>query len=238
MADSTYNEKVIKGILHAMSITAKDVKDDFASSISRSNDNGLYSAVWARRSDDLENQFHPYSEITVFHIKRTTLWQIDPVFDRNTGILYLLFSDTNLEQVRKKFIRTGKSNHYSVSFLLKNIGLLPMETEQTELFSLTTEEILAANMRKQQDIEKMLGKDAEFVNKIVIVNVAYHEDEAIAALFQEYTDGFELSSQMDVSHMLDPQYYGDSSMDDDATEPIEFNQPLVKLKDIKKIEGN
>lgn len=234
---STSKEQIIiDGILHAMSITEKDVVDDFKGSISKTNTNGLSFAVWARRSDDLENQFAKHDDIKVFHIERTKLWQIDPVFDKKNGNIYLLFSDATLSQVRNKYVKKGKSTHYSVSFLLKNTGLLPMDGETVELFPFTEEEIERLNLRRQKDIEKMLGKDAENVKNVIMVSVSYHEGEAIAALLQEYTANFELSSERDVSFMLDTAFSGDTTMEDDDTQPMETEQPLVTLKSIKKTE--
>lgn len=237
MKVATSKEQVIiDGILHAMSITEKDVIDDFKGSISKTNGNGLSFNVWARRSDDLENQFAKHNDIEVFHIERTKLWQIDPVFDKTTGNIYLLFSDTTLSQVRNKYVKKGKSTHYSVSFILKNVDLLPMDGETVELIPFTDEEIERLNLRRQKDIEKMLGKDAENVKKVIMVSVSYHDGEAIAALFQEYTANFELSSEKDVSYMLNTAYSGDSIMYDDGTRPMESEQPLVTLKSIKKTE--
>jgi hypothetical protein len=227
---------IIDGILHAMSITEKDVVDDFKGSISKTNKNGLSFAVWARRSDDLENQFAKHDDIKVFHIERTKLWQIDPVFDKKTGNIYLLFSDATLSQVRNKYVKKGKSTHYSVSFLLKNTGLLPMDGETVELVPFTEEETERLNLRRQKDIEKMLGKNAENVKNVIMVSVSYHEGEAIAALRQEYTANFELSSERDVSFMLDTAFSGDTTMEDDGTQPMETEQPLVTLKSIKKTE--
>lgn len=227
---------IINGILHAMSITEKDVVDDFKGSISKTNKNGLSFAVWARRSDDLENQFAKHDDIEVFHIERTKLWQIDPVFDKKTGSIYLLFSDATLSQVRNKYVKNGKSTHYSVSFLLKNTGLLPMNGEAVELVPFTKEETERLNLRRQKDIEKMLGKDAENVKNVIMVSVSYHEGEAIAALLQEYTANFELSSERDVSFMLDTAFPGDTTMEDDGTQLMETEQPLVTLKSIKKTE--
>lgn len=235
MAIATDMERiVIEGILHAMSITGKDVVDDFEEAISKSNKNGLPASVWARRSDDLEAQFSKFDEIEVFHIKRTSLWQIDPVFDRGNGVLYLLFSDKNLSQVKNKYLKQGKSSHYSVSFLLKNIGLLPMENEQLELVPIGDEEIEKLNYKRQKDIEKMVGEDASNIKNVKMVSVTYHEDEAIAALLQEYTSDFLLSSERDISDLLDTQYFGDNIMSDDTSDSVESRQSLVTLKDINK----
>ncbi|MBS4220556.1 hypothetical protein KHA96_19835 [Bacillus sp. FJAT-49711] len=236
MAIATDMEQiVIEGILHAMSITGKDVVDDFEEAISKSNKNGLHASVWARRSDDLEAQFSKFDEIEVFHIKRTSLWQIDPVFDRSNGVLYLLFSDINLSQVKNKYIKQGKNSHYSVSFLLKNIGLLPMEeNEQLELVPIDDETIEELNNKRQKDIEKMIGKDATNIKKVKMVSVTYHEDEAIAALLQEYTSDFLLSSEWDISDLLDTQYFGDNIMSDNTSDSVESTQSLVTLKDITK----
>lgn len=235
MAIATDMEQiVIEGILHAMSITNKDVVDDFEEAISKSNKNGLYASVWARRSDDLEAQFSKFDEIEVFHIKRTSLWQIDPVFDRSNGVLYLLFSANNLSQVRKKYMKKGESTHYSVSFLLKNIGLLPMDNEQLEFIPIANEEIEELNLKRQKDIEKMIGKDASNIKNVKMVSVTYHEDEAIAALLQEYTSDFLLSSERDISDLLDTQYFGDNIMSDDTSDSVESRQSLVTLKDINK----
>ena len=237
MKIATSKEQIIvDGILHAMSITEQDVIDDFKGSISKTNRNGLYFNVWARRSDDLEDQFENFPEIEILHIKRTKLWQIDPVFNRENGNLYFLFSDKNLAQIRNKYIKKGSSSHYSVSFLLKNIGLLPIENENIELIPFTEEEIEEQNTKRQKDIEKMIGNDAELVKKVIMVSVSYHEGEAIAALRQEYTSNFELSSETDISYMLDISYSGDNIMDDEGTQPIESEQPLVTLKSIEKTE--
>ena len=227
-------ELIINKILHAMSITEKDVIDDFKGSISKTNNNGLPSNVWARRSDYLEDCFRKFDGVEVFHIERTKLWQIDPVFNRESGNLYLLFSDKNLAKVRNKYISKGTSTHYSVSFLLKNISLLPIEGEKIELVPLTDQEIDKQNINRQKDIEKMLGKDAKYVKKVIMVSVSYHDGEAIAALLQEYSSDFELSTEKDVSYMLNTSYLGDRIMSDEGTRPIESEQPLVKLKNIKK----
>ena len=239
MAIATDTEQiVIEGILHAMSITGKDVIDDFEEAISKSNKNGLYASVWARRSDDLEAQFSEFDEIEVFHIKRTSLWQIDPVFDRCNGVLYLLFSANNLSQVRKKYMKKGESSHYSFSFLLKNIGLLPMDNEQLEFIPVANEEIEKLNLKRQKDIKKMIGEDASNIKNVKIVSVTYHEGEAIEALLQEYTPEFLLSSERDISDLLVTQYFGDNIMSDDTSDSIESRQPLVTLKDINKTIGD
>lgn len=225
---------IINGILHAMSITEKDVIDDFKNSISKTNKNGLYPNVWARRSDDLESQFEMHSEIEVLHIERTKLWQIDPVFDKENGNLYLLFSQPNLSRVRKRYITKGVSSHYSISFLLKNIGLLPMDGENVELVPFTEEEIEKQHIKKNQEIEKMIGKYAELVKKVIMVSVSYHDGEAIAASLEEYTPNFELSAEVDLSDMLNVAYSGDTMMKDEETQSVELQEPLVKLKNNRK----
>lgn len=105
-AAATIKEQyVIKGILQAMSITEIDVIDDFEGSISKSNKNGIFFNVWARRSDFLDDYFEKFENIEIFHIQRTKLWQIDPVFNRSTGNLYLLFTDKTLSQVKRKHLK-------------------------------------------------------------------------------------------------------------------------------------
>ena len=111
-----------------------------------------------------------------------------------------------------------------------------MDGETVKLVPFTEEETERLNLRRQKDIEKMLGKDAENVKNVIMVSVSYHEGEAIAALLQEYTANFELSSERDVSFMLDTAFSGDTTMEDDGTQPMETEQPLVTLKSIKKTE--
>lgn len=231
-------QEVIEGILRAMSITEIDVIDDFEGSISKSNKNGIFFNVWARRSDFLDDHFSELDDIEVFHIQRTKLWQIDPVFNRSTGNLYLLFTDKTLAQVKRKYLKKGTSTHYSVSFLLKNLDLLPLDGENVELFPFTEEEVGKENQRRQKDIEKMLGKNAEHVKKVIMISVSYHESEAIAALMQEYTKNFELSAETDISYMLNTSYVGDNHMEDEGTHPVELEQPLVKLKNIEITKNN
>lgn len=227
-------ERVIEGILHAMSITEKDVSDDFKNSISRTNKNGLHSNVWARRSDVLENQFKEFAQIEVLHIERSKLWQIDPVFNKETGDLYLLFSDTNLSQVRRKFIKRGHSTHYSASLLLKNDSLIPLKDEQLELIPLGESEIEKQNSNKQKDIEEMLGENSQNVKTVIMVSVNYFKGEAIAASLKKYTNNFELSFEKDISDMLVTSYSGDNSMNDEGTKEFEEEKTLVSLKETKK----
>ncbi|MGX7198085.1 DUF5986 family protein [Enterococcus olivae] len=231
LAAATIKEQdIIKGILQAMSITEIDVIDDFEGSISKSNKNGIFFNVWARRSDFLDDYFEKFEDIEVFHIQRTKLWQIDPVFNRSTGNLYLLFTDKTLSQVKRKYLKKGTSTHYSFSFLLKNLELLPLDGENVELFTFPEDETAKEDQRRQKDIEKMIGRDAEHVKKVIMINVSYHESEAIAALVQEYTKNFELSTETDVSYMLNTSYFGDNNMEDEGIHPVELEQPLVKLK--------
>lgn len=222
--------KIVEGILHAMSITSADIQNDFENSISKNNHNGLLQNVWGRRCDDLIKQFAQLADIEVLHIRRTKLWQIDPVFNRSTAILYLLFSDINLKKVRNKYIKKGTSAHYSVSFLLKNEGFLPKSSEQIELISLSQKELENEEQRKQRDIEKMLGDNAELVREVVMISVSYSEGQAVSATQLLYTTKFELVEEKDISDMLVTSFPGDSDLDDSAQDVTETEQQLVTLK--------
>lgn len=225
--------KINKKILHSMSITTKDVEDDFRESISKTNDNGLPQNVWARRSDDLEKQFKDTTDIKVLHIKRTKLWQIDPVFDKSRGNLYLLFSDTNLNQIRRKYINKGASKHYSVSFLLKNEGILPKK-EEIHLIPFTEKELSIEKDRRQKDVQQMLGDDAEKVKKVIIISVTYNDDEAIAAENLIFNFNFEICEQEDISDLLEISFNGDTNMNERTKQSSESNKELVTLKSKKK----
>lgn len=216
-----------------MSITTKDVEDDFRESISKTNDNGLPQNVWARRSDDLEKQFKDTTDIKVLHIKRTKLWQIDPVFDKSRGNLYLLFSDTNLNQIRRKYINKGASKHYSVSFLLKNEGILPKK-EEIHLIPFTEKELSIEKDRRQKDVQQMLGDDAEKVKKVIIISVTYNDDEAIAAENLIFNFNFEICEQEDISDLLEISFNGDTNMNERTKQSSESNKELVTLKSKKK----
>lgn len=216
-----------------MSITTKDVEDDFRESISKTNDNGLLQNVWARRSDDLEKQFKDTTDIKVLHIKRTKLWQIDPVLDKSRGNLYLLFSDTNLSQVRRKYINKGTSKHYSVSFLLKNEGILPKK-EEIHLIPFTEKELSIEKDRRQKDVQQMLGDEAENVKKVIIISVTYNDDEAIAAEYLIFNFNFELCEQEDISDLLEISFNGDTNTNAGTKQSSESNKEIVTLKSKKK----
>lgn len=222
--------KIVEGVLHAMSITSADIQYDFENSISKNNHNGLPQAVWSSRCDDLIKQFVQLADIEVLHIQRTKLWQIDPVFNRSTGVLYLLFSDINLKKVRNKYIKKGTSTHYSVSFLLKNAGFLPKSNEQIELIPLSQEELENEEQRKQKDIEKMLGDNAELVREVVMISVSYSEEQAVSATQLLYTPKFELVEEKDISDMLITSFPGDNDLDDADQDVTEAEQQLVTLK--------
>lgn len=224
------NEFILKGILKAMATTSKNVLPDYRESISKTNENGLTSNVWAKRSDVLEEQFVDNPNIKVLHIKRTKLWQFDPVFNKKTGTLYLLFSDKNLKSIRNKYLKSGKSKHYSNSLLLKNEGLLPKYYSQQETLPLSDQELEDERLRKEKDIEEMLKLDAQLVKKVVMVSVTYVNEEAIAAELLTYTPSFDLVDNKDISYLLDITFSGDNNLDDRKSQELQSSSKLVTLK--------
>lgn len=184
-----------------MKVTKEHLADDFKLSISKTNENGLNHNVWARRSDELESYFKNDDDIIVLHIKRSSLWQIDPVFDKKTGILYVQFTDKTLESILRKFKKEKDITHYIFSLLLKVSGKLPLSGEQME-FALDDNVIEKRDERRKQDNSKMLGVLESDVKDIKIISVTYHENLAIYAQMIEYTSNFELSRERDISNLL------------------------------------
>lgn len=194
-------DRVANLILQAMKVTKEHLADDFKLSISKTNENGLNHNVWARRSDELESYFKNDDDIIVLHIKRSSLWQIDPVFDKKTGILYVQFTDKTLESILRKFKKEKDITHYIFSLLLKVSGKLPLSGEQME-FALDDNVIEKRDERRKQDNSKMLGVLESDVKDIKIISVTYHENLAIYAQMIEYTSNFELSRERDISNLL------------------------------------
>lgn len=237
-----FNNKYIRKILHVMKITKKDVKDDYRESISKTNHNGIDSAVWARRSDELEKQFFDCPEIEILHIKRTAIWQFDPVFDTKNGTIFLLFSDKNLNRIRNTYLKKGKSSHYTLSFLLKNEGIFH-KSEQLHFFSSNKEEIETEKERRKKDIQKMLGKNADNVKKVVMVSVTYINDTAIDAELLDYDSNFKLRESQNVSDLLNLTFSGDNNTNDMSDgiishEDSQTNNQLVTLKQKKAKKDN
>lgn len=231
------NDEVYRKILHAMCITKKDIKDDFSAAISKSNKNGIYPSVWARRSDDLEKQFSNFQNVEVLHIERSKLWQIDPVFDKTTGILYLLFSAQNLKIIRNRYLKKGIRTHYSISLLLKNEHILP-EHSQTSLFPIQKKDQDKEKERRLKDTQKLLGENADNVQKVVFVSVNYLNDEAIDAELLTYNYNFILCERENISELLETSFTIDNGSYDNilseykTAEPTE--QTFVTLKEHKR----
>lgn len=199
MQDMYYNQEVIQKCLEVLSYTAKDLEPDFRETISKSNQSGIYSNTWGRRSDMFELAFKDNPDIRVLHIPRGKLWQFDPIFNTVTGELIVCFAKNNFNTIRKKYFKKGHSSHYSLSLLLKNEGLYPnQEVEQLSLFKFDDEE----KARKQADLVKMLGLDCEHVTRVRFLIVDYVYQRAVSAILADYTPQFLLVNSTDVSHLL------------------------------------
>lgn len=216
-----------------MKVTKVNLKEDFKVSISKTNENGLNQAVWARRSDDLENYFKHKDAIKVLHIKRSSLWQIDPVFDKGTGTLYVQFTDKNLDRILSRFKKEKDITHYIFSFLLNVSEKKPMDGEQME-FLFDEDFIKRRDERRKIDNQKMLGVIEKEVKEVKVISVTYHENLAIYAELIEFTSNLEVSSKKDISSLLAPQYENDketvessTNKDNSINDNVEI---LVKLK--------
>ncbi len=229
-------EENIKKILRAMSITVRDVKDSWQKEISEYSSNGLFQSVWAKRCDSLIRDFSSDEGVKVLHFKRG-IWQVDSVFDKETGTLYLLFNSKTLDSIKKQYFK-GESNHYSVSLLLKNEGLLIEHEEQLELFPIDDE---SQRNFKIREINKMLGNNAENVKSVVMVNVEYHSEAAIEAKLELYSPTFELLNYYDVTDLLPNRYNMEEIVGNMPKLQVKLPEsdsivemPIVKLKDTLK----
>lgn len=235
---SKKTEWIVKNMLKAMSITVRDVKDSWQKAISEHSSNGLFSSIWARRCDSLIKAFSNDEDVEVLRFKRG-IWQVDPVFDRDTGTLYLLFNRNTLIENRKKYFKKGRSNHYSVSLLLKNEGLLNEYGEQLELFPVDDESQINFKIK---EINKMLGDNAENVKSVVMVSVEYHLETAVDAKLELYSPNFELIDYYDVTDLLPNRYNMEEEVANDMQKfQVELSDsdliveiPIVKLKDTLK----
>lgn len=214
-----FQESVVQSILNVLSFTEKDLGEDYQKSISKSSRNGLTQAVWARRSDMLDEEFGDTENIEVLHVPRTKIWQIDPVFDQTSGNLYLLFSTRNLLAVKNRFQKHGKYTHYAVSLLLLNKEMSPLDGEQLELLPISEKDNQKVVEKREADIKRIVGGRGERISQVVIVHADYHNGEAISAEVAKFNDLFELCEVLDVSDMLE---YGYETPSDE--------KQLVKLK--------
>lgn len=67
------NKTVVESILKAMCVGMDYLEDNWKKGISKTNKNGIYGAVWAKRSDILEREFKDSSDINVLHIPRDNM---------------------------------------------------------------------------------------------------------------------------------------------------------------------
>lgn len=235
---------IIKTILKAMAITSRDLRDSWEKEISNNNNNGLPAAVWAKRCESLTNDFNNEEDIDVLHIKRGGLWQIDPVFDTTTGVLYLLFNSDSLYLIKRKYFKNSISRHYSVSLLLMNEGLITESNEQLELFPANNEE--EQRKFKIEEINKMLGKNAENVKSVVIVSADYYSNTMIEARLELYTPNFSLVEVYDVTKLIPNRYNVEELLGDVEETQLStllnvdslVEKPIVKLRDTVKENNN
>ncbi|WP_057491751.1 DUF5986 family protein [Streptococcus orisasini] len=229
----SYNSNFIAKILVPMAFTKKDLEDDFRQAISKTSKNGLPQAVWARRSDMLSETFEKDDSFHVLGIQRGGLWQFDPVLEEETGILYLFFTKANFRNIQNKYFKEGQSTHYALSLLLKNENLLPQDDGiQLHLFGDDDYDELE---RKQRDMQKMLGRDADNVSKVrfVIVDYGFY-GEAISAKLEEYTSQLLISATVDITHLL-PMSAGLDVTETENVESVREQEPqLVTLKEQTK----
>lgn len=233
-----FEEEVLKKMLDAMSFTDLDLLEEYKQFISKSNVNGISQAVWARRSDILVEHFKNYSNMKVLHIKRSPFWQIDPILNLETGVLYLLFSESNLDKVRRDFINRGLTTHYAYLFLQRSLATEIIDGSNLELFPMekASDEM---EVKRNKEICKMLGIFAEECKDIVFVSVTYYDKIALAASAKKFTPEFQLSEEHDISHLLSVGYKGDSTRsmgpkgkgpNDDGPNITPAEMPLVTLK--------
>lgn len=218
------NDGLITTILTAMKVTKIDVKADFADAISDVCFDGLPQAVWARRAKVLTNELAQLNGYEVLHIKRG-FWEINPVFDINSGELYLLTSKDNFERISKQFRKKGISSHYTYDLLLYNSNLLP-ETSSISLFNINDDNTEHRTFENQ----KMLGAHAENVKKVYIVTVDYVANEAIEAELLLLNENYDLIRKRNLTALLHsnneklPEIKPANNVNESPTAPI------VKLK--------
>ena len=226
--------------LSAMKQGKEDIRGGFQQAISKTNENGLAQSVWAYRSDYLEYNIPNNCTGKVLHIKRGTLWQIDPVLDQKNGILYIPMTANNMEIVSKKCQRNRKAHHYGNSFNFLNGELVPMADVviQQELIPLTDDEKDAEKVRKSKDLTKMLKADIDLVKYAVFVVVDYMDDKPIYASVNVYNTDFVLSETRDVSNRLFDSVSGDRNTVLPATETKKKSKVMVHEKLRVKIKSD
>lgn len=220
------NEEVIDPILQAMKVTRRDVIDDFKVAISDVNTNGLPQAVWARRAKVLVSFFKDNNRIKVLRIRRG-FWEINPVFNTETGELYLLSSKDNFKNIKNKYLKDGTSTHYTYDLLIYNSGLLPVTSEVTLFPNNDDDE------KRITENQKMLGEWYENVKKVYIITVDYIVDEAIEASCLLLNDQYAMVDEINLTPLL---HDNASESSDDKLSGIvgekndKQQMPLVTLK--------
>lgn len=218
------NEEVIDSILQVMKVTRRDVIDDFREAISDVNTNGLPQAVWARRAKVLVKIFKHNDRIKLLHIKRG-FWEINPVFNTETGELYLLSSKDNFKNIKNKYLKNGTSTHYTYDLLIYNSGLLPLTSEVTLFQNNDDDE------KRITENQKMLGEWYENVKKVYIVIVDYVVDEAIEASCLLLNDQYATVDEVNLTPLLHENDNDNKNLNGamDNTDNKQ-HKPLVTLK--------
>lgn len=223
------NSKLEKGILDAMSITTYDIRPDFEDTFSKTNHNGIHQVVWAKRSQYLKDIFENDPNIEVLDIQRN-FWKVNPVFDIQTGNLYILVSDNNLQRKIADYKSKGTSTHYIYELLIKNDQL---EAPQNELSLFSNENYDEKEQRHLYSM-KMLGDNYDNVKQVILISVSYFNEAAIGANKLLYNDKFDLILEENLSSLL----HNEAPIIDSNNNPNEHNsveetyddKPLVTLK--------
>lgn len=229
--------KIIKRICRAMDYTLIQFRPVYQQAISEVNDNGIRSALWAKRADILTQDFESDESIKVLHIKRGNLWQIDPVADLDSGDLYVLMSRKNLKERIKEAKQKQFSPHYLYSLLIKNSYIKVKQPKEVSLFPLYSEETEKEHFAyRMEDCERILGNYQEKIKRIIVVAVDYEAEIAITAHAIVYDSNYNVADDVDVSDYLLPATHtithtitGESSQESTTV-------PLVKFRQNKKIQ--
>lgn len=220
------DDTTIKIIVHVMSYTAKDLIFDYQSAISKYTRNGLYSAVWDHRNEMLILTLNANPKIKNILIKRGNLWEFIAVFDSESGRLFILMSQDNLDKKRREYEKTGSSSHYLYSLLHYNID--KNSNEQLELLDSPNTD---NEKKREADCEEMLGEYADKVNEVVVASFTYVNQIASKALLNIFDGNYNQVDVIDISDMLltENKTKSEDTLDNAKRNNNQEEEPLVRL---------
>ncbi|WP_395317716.1 DUF5986 family protein [Fructilactobacillus frigidiflavus] len=227
------DKDLIKKLVPIMETTVKDLLPDYRVGISSSSTNGISQCVWSRRNEMISHAFSNDNDVRIIKFERGFGYDIYCVLSKKTGILYVLFNETNLAKNVLNVQKKGLSTHYS--FMLLGINSHSVESFQLSIFD---ENDYVPNNSRSKICRELLRDSYEDVKKVEFLSVAYFNEEVVHAELNLYDSDFSLVDNQDITSLFNHHDSDEPERISNSSINVSNNQMVTLKKDINEETKN